>query len=222
MTGDIKTGNIMAATTDVSRVRSNRRRLAAAKAAAAALVMLAPLLGGCVEAVVGGAAATGVAASQERGLGGAAGDLQIRSEINFLWLKHDEKMYVAVGLNVHEGRVLLTGKVPTPQARVDAVRLAWQAKNVKEVINEIQVDQPGGIGEYASDAWISNQLRARLLFDADVSSINYSVVTVAGTVYLMGIARSQSEIDRVTTHARNIANVRRVISYVRVKQPGEN
>jgi len=191
------------------------------RAAIVALALVAPLMSGCVEAVVGAAATTGVAASQERGLGGAAGDLQIRSEINYLWLTHNEQMYVAVGLNVHEGRVLLTGKVPTPQARVDAVRLAWQAKGVKEVINEIQVDQPGGIGEYASDAWISNQLRARLLFDGDVSSINYSVVTVAGTVYLMGIARSQAELDRVSTHARNIANVRRVISYVRVKQPGD-
>jgi hypothetical protein len=37
----------------------------------------------------------------------------------------------------------------------------------------------------------------------------------------MGIARSQPELDRVTAHARNVANVRRVISYVRVKQPGE-
>ncbi|MFO1190010.1 MAG: BON domain-containing protein [Alphaproteobacteria bacterium] len=195
---------------------------APARAVLVALALLAPLMSGCVEAVVGAAATTGVAASQERGLGGAAGDLQIRSEINYLWLKHNEQMYVAVGLNVHEGRVLLTGKVPTPQARVDAVRLAWQAKGVKEVINEIQVDQPGGISEYASDAWISNQLRARLLFDGDVSSINYSVVTVAGTVYLLGIARSQAELDRVTTHARNVANVRRVISYVRVKQPGES
>lgn len=209
----------MAKSTYRSRIRMLPQSLA--KAGLAALVVLAPLIAGCAEAVIGGAAATGVAASQERGLGGAAGDLQIRSEINYLWLSHDEKMYVAVGLNVHEGRVLLTGKVPTPQARVDAVRLAWQAKNVKEVINEIQVEQTGGISEYASDAWISNQLRARLLFDTDISSINYSVVTVGGTVYLMGIARSQAELDRVTTHARNIGNVRRVISYVRVKQPGE-
>lgn len=212
----------MAKSTYRSRIRNLPQSLASAKAGLAAIAVLAPLIAGCAEAVIGGAAATGVAASQERGLGGAAGDLQIRSEINYLWLRHDEKMYVAVGLNVHEGRVLLTGKVPTPQARVDAVRLAWQAKNVKEVINEIQVEQTGGISEYASDAWISNQLRARLLFDADVSSINYSVVTVSGTVYLMGIARSQAELDRVTTHARNIGNVRRVISYVRVKQPGEN
>jgi len=211
----------MAETSPMSHRTARRRPSPGFVAGSLAIALVAPLASGCVEAVVGGAAATGVAASQERGLGGAAGDLQIRTEINYLWLKHDEKMYTAVGLNVHEGRVLLTGKVPTPQARVDAVRLAWQAKNVKEVINEIQVEEPGGIGEYASDAWISNQLRARLLFDVDISSINYSVVTVDGTVYLMGIARSQAELDRVTTHARDISNVRRVISYVRVRQPGE-
>jgi osmotically-inducible protein OsmY len=40
---------------------------------------------------------------------------------------------------------------------------------------------------------------------------------VNGTVYVMGIAQSQAEVDRVRDHARQLAYVRRVVSYVRVK-----
>ena len=50
-----------------------------------------------------------------------------------------------------------------------------------------------------------------------MQSINYSVETVDGTVYLMGIAQNGSELQRVQDHARNLAYVRKVVSYVRLK-----
>ena len=50
----------------------------------------------------------------------------------------------------------------------------------------------------------------------DISDVNYTVETVNGIVYLMGIARSRPELDKVTTHARNIAGVQKVISHVRL------
>lgn len=187
------------------------------------LLAMAAAIGGCSPAgvAVGGAATAGLGASQERGLGGAANDTAIRAEINYLWLKHSEPMYTALSLNVHEARVLLTGTVETQQMRLDAVRLAWQATGVKEIINEIRVGDEGGIASYASDTWISTQLKTKLLFNKDVSSINYTVETVDGTVYLMGVAQSQDELDRVTATARSLSNVRKVISYVRVKtEPG--
>ena len=154
-------------------------------------------------------------------LGGAANDTAIRAEINYLWLKHSEPMYTALSLNVHEARVLLTGTVETQEMRLDAVRLAWQATGVKEIINEIRIGDESGIASYASDTWISTQLKTKLLFNKNVSSINYTVETVDGTVYLMGIAQNQDELDRVTATARSLSNVRKVISYVRVKtEPG--
>jgi osmotically-inducible protein OsmY len=87
---------------------------------------------------------------------------------------------------------------------------------VKEVINEIEVTEPGGAEAYAHDVWISTQLRTRLLIDKEILSINYSVETVGGTVYLLGFARSAEELARAEAHARNLAYVRRVVSYVRV------
>ncbi len=170
---------------------------------------------------VGAGATAGSAAVQERGITGALDDTQIRMEINHLWLQKDETLYRKVSLQVQEGRVLLTGVVPDPEMRMTAVKLAWQADGVREVINEIEVAEAGSLQGFARDTWISAQLKSRLLFDDEIMSPNYSIETVRGVVYLMGVARSRAELERVTNHARNIAHVRKVTSYVRVKDVKE-
>ena len=48
-------------------------------------------------------------------------------------------------------------------------------------------------------------------------SINYNVDCVAGTIYLMGVAQDQAELQRVIDHARDISYVRNVVSFVRLK-----
>lgn len=192
---------------------SDRSRLMAI----AAIIAILPGLAGCVGAAVGAGAIATSAAVQERGLKGGIDDTVIRARINSLWLDHDVDMYRLVSLSVVEGRVLLTGQVRLPQMRIDAVRLTWKAKGVREVINEIKVTDEGGIISYARDGWISTQLKSRLLFDKKILSINYSIETVNGAVYLMGIAQNQEELDRVTNHARTLRYVKRVVSYVQLK-----
>ena len=102
------------------------------------------------------------------------------------------------------------------EMRLDAVRLAWQAKGMQEVINEIQVDNNSGLMDSARDTWISTQLRTKLTFDSRIHSQNYSIDTVNGVVYLMGLADNQGELDRAIEHARALPNVQRVVNYVRV------
>ena len=91
-------------------------------------------------------------------------------------------------MQVYMGRVLLTGTVETAEMRAEAVKLAWTAEGVKEVINEIQLTGLAGASGFARDTWISTQLKSALLFDKQIASINYSIETVAGTVYLIGLA----------------------------------
>lgn len=163
---------------------------------------------------VGAAATAGTAAAQERGFSGAVEDTRIAAQVNHLLFQHDHVLFGKVNLEVHDGRVLLTGNVPTPEARVDAVRLAWQAAGVREVINELQVNDSASLIDAGRDVVIANELRAKLLFDKQINNINYSVETVNGIVYLMGVARDQAELDRVIGHARNIEFVRRVVNFV--------
>ncbi len=184
------------------------------------VIMAAPLaatLGGCAGLAVGAGATVVTAAAEERGVTGAASDLAIAATITSLWIKFDPSLVTDLDMSISEGRVLLTGTVATQARRLEAVRLAWRASGVKTIINEIEVRQSGGISGYARDSWISAQLVGRLSFDRKVDYINYTVETVNRTVYLMGIAQGQAEIDRVANHARQVRYVRRVVSHVRLK-----
>ena len=187
-----------------------------ALAAVAALLAGASVTGCAPVAITAGTAAAS-AATEERGVGGAVSDTAIRAEINALWLGHDLDMFVAIELEVVEGRVLLAGHVEKPENRVDAVRLAWKADGVKEVINEIQIAKSRDIADRSRDRWITAQLRAKILFDKQIASINYSIDSVGRVVYLMGIARNEAEHERVKAHARDVSYVKRVISHVILK-----
>jgi len=185
--------------------------------------LLALALQACAPAAVGAGATAGTAAMQERGLSGALTDMQIRTEINHLWFQESERMYRYVNLQVRNRRVLLTGVVTEPKMRTTAAELAWKVEDVREVINEIMVDENrNDVGAYAEDSWIAAQLKTKLLFDAEISSINYSIEVVRGIVYLIGIARSEAEVERALDHARNLANVEEVVNYVEVRPPGGN
>ena len=192
------------------------RKLRNLVAITAALGCLAGPLAGCAGLAVGAGATGATMAAQERGLKGGIDDAGIRLGINGLWFDHDEEMYRKVTLSISEGRVLLTGRVPSEKMMFDAVRLAWKAKGVKEVINEVQVQgkDDAGVGDFFRDMWINARLKAKLAFDDSVTSINYSIDTVSGIVYLFGIARDKEELRRVTNHAKDTEYVRRVVNHV--------
>ncbi len=178
---------------------------------------LAGVLSGCAALGIGAGATGATAAAQERGLKGAINDTTIRARINALWLDHDEVMYRKVTLSISEGRVLLTGRVQVDRMMFDAVRLAWKAKGVKEVINEVQVNDLGGFAAFFRDTWISARLKLNLALDDQVSSINYAIDTVSGVVYLFGIARDREELQRVANHAKKLDYVRKVVNHVWVR-----
>ncbi|WP_417520136.1 BON domain-containing protein [Minwuia sp.] len=183
---------------------------------AAALLALGGV-SGCAGALIGGGAAAGIGVAQERSIGDAIDDTTIATKISAKLFDDSLRLFRDVDLEVVEGRVLLTGKVEKPEARLRAEELAWKTNGVKEVANAIQVTSEGGLGSYASDVRISNELRAKMVGDADILGINYSIETVSQVVYLIGIAQSQEELDRVIDHARSIDGVKKVESYVRLK-----
>jgi osmotically-inducible protein OsmY len=192
------------------------RHSARTLALALALAVSAASLSGCAVAV-GGAAVVGGAAAEERGLRGNANDIAIEVKLKDKYAEERLKLLTAIGVEVYEGRVLLTGAT-TEQALSDkAVALAWQVDGVVTVINEIQTIETGA-ADFAHDAWITTQLRSRITFDKDILSINYAIETVNRVVYLIGIAQSQTEVNKVIAHASNIDYVTKVVNHVRIKQ----
>ena len=170
---------------------------------------------------VGAGAGAGVGMAQERGLKVAAQDLKITVEIMDLWFKESIELPTKVSIEVYEGRALITGAVKKIGTADLAVKLAWQAADVKDVINEVQVIPDSGLADFARDSWVTLQLKTKLTFDKEIQAINYSVETVNGVVFLIGIAQNQAELDRVKRHAQALNYVRDVKSHVRVlKKPG--
>ena len=187
----------------------------------AALVMGLVTVQACtpVGVVLGAGAATGLAAYQERGVDGVARDIRTSSYILDMFMRSDHKLLSAIGVEVYEGRALLTGQVDSEGMRATAVRLAWSADGVMDVINEIHVSSETGVLDTARDAWISTQLETKLTFDERILAINYAIETSGATVYLIGIAQNQAELQRVKNHARDIPYVRHIVSHVRIKEP---
>jgi osmotically-inducible protein OsmY len=187
------------------------------KLAAAATLILSPVLGGCAVAVVGGVAAAGgagyEAAAQERGINGTFDDMNLTARVN----NHLNNQYGNITTTVYGGKVLLTGSSPSPQAKAQAEQAARQTDGVTAVYNEIDVAPTEDAMGIAKDEWISARVRSDLVFDADIRSPNYTIETNRQTVYLLGSARSQPELDKATNHARYVPGVQRVVSYVEVR-----
>ena len=198
------------------------RRLSLPFAAAfAAALLMGGGLSGCTAAgvAVGAGAVTGIAAYQERGVEGAARDLRLSAEIVDEWMRVDHAIITQISVEVYEGRALLTGSVKDDAVRGRAVTLAWKT-GVTDVINEIQVNLDSDIVDAARDSWITAQIKTRITFDKNIAAINYSVETVNGIVYLIGIAQNTDELNRVIAYADSTEYVKSVISHVRVKDAG--
>jgi osmotically-inducible protein OsmY len=185
------------------------------------MLLLPIALGGCPLAIVGGigaAGGAGYAANGERGVPGSTDDFAIKSNIQKAWAQANP-LLETLNINVYEGRVLLTGAAPTPESKAQAAEIAGRVPGVRAVYNEIEMTTPETAWADTQDTWISSRLRTELTFAPDIRSGNYTIETVNGSVYLIGSARSQAELDKATSIARNIPDVKRVVSYVEIR-PG--
>jgi osmotically-inducible protein OsmY len=177
--------------------------------------------GGCVTAAVGAAAGVGAIMAQERSLGAALDDGAAATELRSRLIALDARGFADVSLEVVEGRLLLSGTAPTIQHRIDAERLAWSIEQIQAVANEIVVGEPTSIWRSGMDELITAQVRARLVAARDVRAVDVNVETSQGTVYLLGLARSEEEIQRAAEIASITPGVQRVVSYMHVRAPRE-
>ena len=168
-------------------------------------------LTGCIA----GAAKGVTIAEEDRTMYDHADDFAIKSEIRNKYL--DETMLMDVSTDVYEGRVLLTGAVKKAEEKRKAGEITLQVKGVREVFNDIQVTDEGGVKVFSEDMTIVTKLNYKLLAAKGVSSVNFRLRTVNGVVYLLGIAKSQGELDEILRIVRETDGVRQVISHMQIK-----
>ena len=181
---------------------------------------LSPSLAACVPVVLGAGATGAVMVSQDRGLEQGIDDNEISFEINRRLAEKDDELFKRVLTQVRHGRVVLTGFVRNEADSATVSKVAWSVDGVKQVDNELQTGTPTTFAEKADDSLITAKLKAALLADSNVVSINYSIKTIRGTIYISGTAADSAELKRVIAHARDVRGVRNVVSNVDVKNSG--
>lgn len=192
----------------------------------ALFLSVAITLAGCaVPVMLGGGATIGTMAYRDKGVGGSISDSEISLKIKNKLYRYSADLYAQVGVNVQLGDVLLTGSVKNEDLSLEAEKRAWQVVGVKSVLNNIEVTEKAGtalqeIGSVPLDSWITTKIKSQLFFNETIKSLNFSIKTVNGVVYIMGVGRNQKEVDQVLKVASETASVKKVVNYVRlVNQP---
>ena len=178
------------------------------------LISSALALSGCVNAAIGIGTAAVAASTTEKGLSTSVSDSVIQAKLSDSFIQTSQSLFLNVETSVNNGSVLLTGKLKTQDEKITATRLSWEIKGVREVINEIQLSGTSSLKSSAKDLAASAQLRAALIRDPEISSLNFSIDVVNGIVYLSGVAETEQERERVIAHAQELRFAKQVVSYI--------
>lgn len=170
-------------------------------------------------AAVGTAASVGVYAIQDRTIGEGIDDAAASNQVKMRLMAADSAAFAEVDVEVANGNLLLSGAAPTPEHRQAAETIARSVGTVHNVYNEIFVGPRSGFVRSAQDELITAQIRARLTASPAVRAINVNIETFHGNVYLMGTARSDTELRRAAEIASIVPGVRRVVSFMQVRTP---
>ena len=154
------------------------------------------------------------AASKEKGLGTSINDNIIKTKISNLIFKYNKNLIADTKIFVNNGSVLFTGKLSNPKDKIEFTKLAWNIRGVKEVNNEIQVTDTTSIKNIARDIASLGEIRARIMSDKSINSINFSIDVVNDKAYISGVATNELEINLVKSHASSARFVKEVYNYI--------
>ena len=181
------------------------------------LGVLAHFLQGCspTGTVLGAGARTGLALAEDRPVEEIWGDTLLKVTINKKLLETSfSETFWSLNTTIFEGRVLITGNVKNTTLRDEVNQIVWGVKGVREVLNEIEIQETNNVTQIARDKFIQTSLQARMLGDKIVSDINYKMIAHNNVLYIIGVAQSQAELEKVVAHARAIRYVKRFVNYI--------
>lgn len=175
------------------------------------IITLGTQLGGCVTAAVGGAAAGGAVAVDQRTAG-------IYVEDENIEIKAGQQIRKSLGEEAHVNttsynlNVLMTGEVPTPEAKIEAENIVKSIANVRNITNELVVSPKSSAYDRTNDTYLTSKVKSKFVAEKNFKANNVKVVTERGVVYLMGIvsdheARLATEIARTTEGVSKVVKV---------------
>lgn len=188
--------------------------------ATALLAIALPLLQGCAPAIIATGAAVGVMSYQDRR------PTAVQTEDEGIEWKAarsvPERFAAASHLNFtsFNRRLMITGEVPSEEAKAAIGEQAAKVAGVKEVFNEVTIGPASSLSVRSNDSYITSKVKGRLVDEKYLSATHIKVVTEAGVAYLMGIV-SERESKLAVTIASRTDGVRKVVNLFEVLSDAE-
>tara|TARA_B100001057_G_scaffold160242_1_gene160884 strand:- start:604 stop:1197 length:594 start_codon:yes stop_codon:yes gene_type:complete len=179
------------------------------------LILVGFILSGCVGVSSKGLFGTGVSVALDpRTLGTQIDDSIMQKSLSARILAKDKKYFLSVKSKVLDGRIFLTGKVDSPDEKLNITKIAWETKGTRSVRNDIKIKEEFNFKQSAKDLLITTQLRTALIVNKNVKATNYQIDTYKKKIYVYGIALTVEEKDLVISEAKEILDVKNVIASI--------
>ena len=173
------------------------------------------ILTGCVGYSSTGVLGTGVSiALDPRSLGTQIDDSLMQQNLRAKLLSEDKSYIISVKTKILDGRIFLTGKVSSVEDKLKITKLAWEIKGARSVKNDLRIKEEFNFKRSAKDLLLTSQLRAALISNKKVKSVNYNIDSYKKKIYIYGIAQNDAERDEVTREAKQILDVEDVITSI--------
>tara|TARA_Y100000588_G_scaffold49296_1_gene46424 strand:- start:420 stop:1013 length:594 start_codon:yes stop_codon:yes gene_type:complete len=173
------------------------------------------LLSGCIGASTTGVFGTGVSIAMDpRTLGTQIDDSIMHKNLSGRILMMNKDYLLSVKTKILDGRIFITGKVLTPEEKLQITKLAWETKGARSVKNDLKIKEDFNFKQSAKDILITSQLRSALIFNKKTKAVNYNIDTYKKKIYVYGIAQSLDERAEVIKEAKEILDVEDVISSI--------
>ena len=172
-------------------------------------------ISGCVGYSSTGVFGTGVSiALDPRSLGTQIDDSIMQQNLRARLISADKSYIISVKTKILDGRIFLTGKVNSVEDKLKITKLAWEIKGARSVNNDLQIKEKFDFKRSAKDLLITSQLRAAIIGNKKIKSVNYNIDTYKKIIYVYGIAQNKTERDEVTKEAKQILDVEDVITSI--------
>ena len=179
------------------------------------ILLIFVTISGCVGYSSTGVLGTGVSiALDPRSLGTQIDDSLMQQNLRARLLSSDKSYIISVKTKILDGRIFLTGKVNSVEDKLKITKLAWEIKGARSVKNDLQIKEKFNFKRSAKDLLITSQLRAAIIGNKKIKSVNYNIDTYKKNIYVYGIAQNKTERDEVIKEAKQILDVEDVITSI--------
>ena len=102
----------------------------------------------------------------------------------------------------------------TVEDKLKITKLAWEIKGARSVNNDLRIKEKFDFKRSAKDLLITSQLRAAIIGNKKIKSVNYNIDTYKKKIYIYGIAQNKMEREEVSKEAKQILDVEDVITSI--------